>query len=414
MNQTATPPPTDAPTANYSRAAAFVTIALLIVCQSFQGLISGGIGLFLPKIRADLGLTFGEAGAFSFAATGIYALMQIPSGYLVDRFGPKRLFFIGAVGTNILGATFALMSSYPLMLVNQGAAGFFRSLLFAPGLVLISSWFPPNRRATAMGLFVAGGFTSNIGLNLVGPFLEQRYGWRMPFVLFSGLGLVAAAAYYRFAREGASGGSRRAGSITEAFGLFRFRVMWIIGGIQYVRLSVAQGLPFWLPSLLVVQKGFTIAEAGGLIAFAALITVPCNFVGGYLSDRFQRPLLVIGGSLAMLAVTTVLIALVNDRAVLIGIVCLNAVFIQLYFGPLFAVPVEFLGPRRAGVSSGFSNMFANIGAFTFISVIGYLKDITGSFNAGFYGLCGCCIVGIVLTLILGVMRRNWTPPPDNG
>ncbi len=401
-----------APTSNRSadsRTAAVVTIALLIVCQSFQGLVFGGVSLFLPRIREEIGLTFAQAGTFSAASTFVYALMQIPSGYMVDRFGPKRLFFIGAIGTNILGATFSLLSSYPLMIANQATAGFFRSMLFAPGLVLISSWFPPNRRATAMGLFVAGGFTSNIGLNLLGPFLEARYGWRMPFMLFSALGLLAAIGYLKFARERTGSVAGRA-SVRDALGLFRFRVMWVIGGIQYVRLAVAQGLNFWLPSLLVVQKGFTLADAGHLIAFSALISVPSNFLGGYLSDRIRNPLVIIGGSLFMLAFTTVLIAVTTDPVLLTAIVCVNAMFIQLYFGPLFSVPVEILGPERAGLSSGFSNFFANVGAFTFLYMIGALKDITGSFNAGFYGLCGACLVGIAFTITLALIRRGWTPP----
>ena len=394
-----------------TRSAAIVTIVLLIVSQLFHGLVFGGVALFLPRIRADLGLTFAQAGMLSAASTFVYALMQIPSGYLVDRFGPKRLFFIGAIGTNILGATFALLDSYPWIIANQATAGFFRSLLFAPGLVLIASWFPANRRATAMGLFVAGGFTANIALNLVGPFLEARYGWRMPFFLFSGLGLLAALAYYRFARERTGSVAGRA-SMREALGLFRFKVMWVIGGIQYVRLSVAQGLAFWLPTLLVDQKGFELVDAGKLIALGALVSVPSNFLGGYLSDRLGRPLLVIAASMVMLAITTVMLAVATSPALLVAIVCVNSMFIQLYFGPLFSVPIEMLGPRRAGIASGFSNFFANLGAFTFSFLIGALKDLTGTFNAGFYALTACCIAGVGLTLVLAVIRRGWTPPAD--
>ena len=172
-----------------------LTIALLILCQSFQGLIQGGLALFLPRIKPDLGLTFTQAGSLSFVSTLVYAFMQIPAGYLVDRFGPRRLFLLGTLGTNLLGLTFSMIHAYPWLLVNQGASGFFRSLLFAPGLVLIASWFPPNRRATAMGLFITGGFSSNVLLNLVGPALEAAYGWRFCFLLFSGLGVLAAVTY---------------------------------------------------------------------------------------------------------------------------------------------------------------------------------------------------------------------------
>ena len=72
------------------RRAAIVTVSLLILGQSFQGLIQGGLSLFAPKIQPELGLSYTQMGAFSYVATATYAVMQIPSGYLVDRFGPDR------------------------------------------------------------------------------------------------------------------------------------------------------------------------------------------------------------------------------------------------------------------------------------------------------------------------------------
>lgn len=394
-----------------ARRDATITIALLVACQSFQGLVSGGVGLFLPRIRGEFDLTFTQGGTLAASSTLVYAFMQLPAGYLVDRFGPKRLFFIGALGTNALGLTFALLHDYPLLVLNQAAAGFFRSLLFAPGLVLIASWFPPNRRATAMGLFVAGGFSSNIVLNLVGPVLVERFGWRAPFLLFSSLGLVLALAYVRFASE-RSGVRPGGASIREAFALFRLPVMWALGGIQYVRFAIALGITFWLPSFLVEQRGFSLQTAGLLIAVSAALTVPSNFLGGYLSDRLRNPLLVIGGSLVMLAITTALFGLLDHTGALIAAICVNAIFIQLYFGPLFAVPVEFLGVRRAGVSTGFSNLFANLGGFTFAFGLGAIKDATGSFDAGFYALAACALGGLALTVLVASIRRGWPTPVD--
>ncbi|MGE3074276.1 MAG: nitrate/nitrite transporter [Dehalococcoidia bacterium] len=402
------------------RAAAITTVALLVVCQSFQGLVVGGVALFLPKIRDDLHLTFTQGGTLSAASTLVYAFMQIPAGYLADRFGPRRLFFIGALGTNFFGLTFGLLSSFPLAVANQACQGFFRSLLFAPGLVLISTWFPPNRRATAMGLYVAGGFSSNIVLNLVGPTLANHFGWRMPFLTFSLFGLAAAVAYIRFAKDAVAPSPARAG-VREALSLFRYPVMWILGGIQYVRLAVVLGTAFWLPSLFVDEKGFSLTTSGLLIALGAIVTAPSNFLGGYVSDRLRNPYIVIGVSLGVLSVTTSLFVLTDSLVALAGTMCLNAIFLQLYFGPLFAVPVEFLGAERAGISSGFSNMFANLGGFTFAYTIGALKDATGSFEVGFFALSTACVVALVLTLVLALRREHWanslkraTSPPRLG
>src|SRR5256885_3929554 len=145
----------------------------------------GGIALFLPMIREDLHMSFAQAGTLSAAATFTYALGQIPGGYLADRFGPKRIFFIGILGSTLLSLNFGMIQSYPAALANQVVSGAFRALIFAPGLTLVASWFPADRKATAMGVYVIGGVSGNILLSLVGPFLVNHYGWRPPFIGFA-------------------------------------------------------------------------------------------------------------------------------------------------------------------------------------------------------------------------------------
>ena len=59
-----------------------------------------------------------------------------------------------------------------------------------------------------------------------------------------------------------------------------------------------------------------------------------------------------------------------------------------------------------GTTTGFGNFFANLGAFTFVYLLGALKDSTGLFESGFYALGGACIVGLVFTVILGQIRKK--------
>jgi MFS transporter, ACS family, D-galactonate transporter len=376
---------------------------LLMLAQSFQALAWGGIGLFLPLIREDIGLTFAEAGALSAAALVVYATMQLPSGYLADRFGPKRLFAFGMLGTNLLTFSFAMLHRYPLMVANQAASGFFRALVFAPGLLLMSALFPPSRRATAMGLYVAGGFSSSVLLNLLGPVLVGPLGWRALFMIFAGGGVAVLLAYLRAGPDG----PRRSGepiAIRQALRLFRSKVMWVIGAIQYCRLAIVTGLTFWLPSFLVDDRGRSLQLAGVAVGIAAALTAPSNFLGGYISDRLKNPLLVIGASLAAIAVITFFLAQTEEITVLIPLIALEGIFMQLYFGPLFVVPIEMLGARAAGSASGFGNFFANVGGFTFAYTLGALKDATGSFSIGFYCLAGLAVFGVACTVLLSRMR----------
>jgi sugar phosphate permease len=95
---------------------------------------------------------------------------------------------------------------------------------------------------------------------------------------------------------------------------------------------------------------------------------------------------------------------------LVALIFINAIFLQMYFGPLFLIPVEILGVPKAGISTGFSNLFANIGGFSAAYLLGALKDHTGAFKSGFFAICGACFLGLALTLVLARMRRKALGP----
>lgn len=385
-------------------------IALIVICQSTQGFSLGGIALFLPLIRDDIGLTFGEAGGLGAVSLLVFAAMQVPAGYLADRFGPKRLFLLGLLGLNICSLTFALADSFNALLVNQALAGLARSFVFAPGLLLITHEFPAERRATALGLYVAGGFSSNVLLSLVGPLLVGFVGWRWIFVGFSLLGLGVTLLYWR---AGSPGPTRQRDSyvrLRELPRLLTHPVMWVAGGVQFVRYSVVNGLSFWLPSYLIAEKGFSLHSAGLLLAAAAVVTAPSNFLGGHLSDRLQRPVLVIGVSLTVLTATIVTLVSARSVPIVVMVVLLQAIFVQFYFGPLFEIPIKVLGVRTAGLTSGWSNLCANIGGLSFAFGLGQVKDVTGSFAIGMYAMVGLCLLGLVGAYTLSVLLARAARP----
>lgn len=382
------------------------TVALVVFCQVVHGLTFTAIPLLLPLIREDLQISFTQAGMLSAAATLSYGLGQIPAGYLSDRFGPRRLFFIGLAGWSALSLAFGLIHVFWLAMLTQLIAGAFRALLFAPGLALLASWFPPQRRATAMSLYMLGGFAGNIVFSLAAPLLTAVYGWRAAFILFSALGIGAALLYKALARDKPRAQPLQHLALSDVFRLTRYPIMWVCSGLQFVRFSVVTAFHFWLPSLLMADRGLSVQTAGLVMAMSAAFTAPSNMLGGYGSDRLKNPPLVIGGALAILACTSTLLVAIESIPLLLLVIAVNSIFLQFYFGPLFLVPVEVLGQRIAGTAIGFSNLFANIGGFVTAYALGVVKDETGTFTWGFVGISGVCLAGVVLAVILARMRQR--------
>jgi sugar phosphate permease len=382
------------------------TVTLVVLCQVFHTLTLAGIALFLPLIRDDLQISFAQAGALSAAATLSYAVGQIPAGYLADRFGPRRLFFIGLMGWSTLSLLLALVEAYAAAIVSLLCAGAFRALIFSPGLALLASWFPRDRRATAISLFMVGGFCGNVVLALAGPWLAMRVGWRWAFIFFAALGIAAALAYGIFAREKPRSGTAAPIRIADALALLRHKVLWVCSAIQVVRFSVITAYNLWLPSLLLTDRSFSLASTGLVLAMSAAFAAPSNALGGYVSDRLRNPPLVIGASLAILACTSVLLVQVESTVALLLVIATSSVFAPLFFGPLFFVPIEVLGQRTAGTVIGFANLFANIGGVITAYTLGVVKDANGSFTAGFIGIGVLCAIGVALSAVLAHVRTR--------
>ena len=383
------------------------TLTFTFLCQSMQAVSLAGLPLLLPLIRQDLGLNFSQAGSLASASLLVYALMQIPAGYLSDRRSPRNLVAIGTFGMMGLSLLLALTREYWQLLVIQFFWGFFSSFIFTPAMSVFIGWFSSQRRTTATGLPLVGPSLGIFAINLLFPVIVNHYdSWRIPFVIFGSVGIICALGLLLFGREAPARRPPTAFRLDILREVFRYGQVWVCYMLQFIRFGIVQGISFWLPSLLLNEKQFPLQLAGIVIALQALVLAPSNLLGAYFSDRFNKPTLVIAVSMLMLGISTALLVILNSVGLIIAVLMVNAVFIQMYFGPLFTLAIEKLGPEKTGISNGVSNMFAIFGGLVSAYLMGFLRDSTGSFKWGFYSVCIFCGLGFILSLALAKMRSK--------
>ena len=134
------------------------------------------------------------------------------------------------------------------------------------------------------------------------------------FILLSFLGLAAATVFFAVGQASPRQVRVRPFAVKEAISLFRHPILWVCAAIQFARFSAVTAFSFWLPMLLVADRGYSLQAAGLIAAISAAFAVPSNALGGYLSDRLRNPPLVIGASLTVLAGVGVLLVREIGRA----------------------------------------------------------------------------------------------------
>ena len=144
--------------------------------------IRSSMGVLAPELAADLALTPAMLGAIASAFFLSYAVMQIPTGLLLDRFGP-RLVVIGLFLLTVIGTLlFALSPSGSVMLVARIMMGAGCAGVFAGAFLIIARFYPPARftpiGATLNSFAMLGTFLATIPL----AYLVTTLGWRDSFL----------------------------------------------------------------------------------------------------------------------------------------------------------------------------------------------------------------------------------------
>ncbi|HEV8562139.1 MAG TPA: MFS transporter [Actinophytocola sp.] len=343
-------------------------------------------------------------GTFTVLQVGLYALMQVPTGLLVDRFGPRRVLTVAAVLMGLGQALFAVAASYPLGLLARAVLGVGDAMTFVSVLRLVAAHFPARRFAALAALTAALGTVGNLIATVPLTLLLDSAGWTATF-LVAGAATTGYAIVIALRLPGPPADTRAGEPVGEV--LTEVRRSWRVPGTRlgfWVHFSTmfapaVLGLLWGFPYLVQAQ-GLSTGAAGsvlGVLVLGALLGGPA--LGVLISRRPEwRMPLVIAYLASALAVWVVLLGWPGGR---LPLTVLVAAFAWLSLGGpassiAFALARDYNPMRRVGTATG----VVNVGGFVAITLsalgIGLLLDLTGSFRIA--------LLALVVLLTLGAWR----------
>lgn len=370
-----------------------------------------GVNSAKQPVARDLQLDTEQFGVLGSAFLIGYALMQVPSGWLADRWGSRRALALYAVLwsglTGIFGLTHDFWSAAVLWLVM----GMAQAGVFPCAAKAIGAWLPDTQKAMASGLL---GSSTMLGTALASTLTatlltKAAWTWQFTYVVYALAGIVWMIAFVAIVPERGPASSNTAPPMTAADWrrMFTSESMWLICSQQFFR---AAGMIFfinWFPTFLQEARGQSELSAGlrtSWVSGGALVGGVC---GGFFSDwllrrtgqrRLSRQGIAIVG-LSMGACLVMQAHFVTDIDIATAI--FTAAAFTASFGGVsgYTVTIEFGGPR-IGTVFAMMNMCGNIGAAISQYIAGALVQRAGSWDLALFMFAAVFVVDAVCWALL--------------
>ncbi len=375
----------------------FLLAAVLFINYIDRGVLSTAA----PLMQLDLHLTDTQLGMLGSAFFWTYSLLQVPVGWVAERYGAERVLTAGlivwAAATMLIGVT----SAFWLLIVLRLLLGLGESTGFPSVSKLLAAAVPTASLGTANGIVAfAYLFGPAVG-TLLGGLLMVNFGWRSAFLVFGTLSLLWLWPWARVVRQQRLRSPSEAASPPMAL-LLKCRAMWGTALGLFSSNYTFYFMMAWLPLYLVRERGFSVDDMAKLASASYVVMAVCALLAGWAIDRYIRD----GGSAN--AGYKVIMAAAHGGAVLCMLamafgsrpLALASIFVyQALTGAsspgVYAIPEILGGTRATGRWVGIQNSLGNLAGIVAPWLTGFLIDQTGHFTAAFLVAAVMSLLGLV-------------------
>lgn len=341
----------------------YVLIALLVV-YTLNFLDRQFLSVLLEPVKKSLHLSDTQMGALTGPVFALfYTIIGIPVGLLADRVNRVRVVSAASALWSFFTAACGFASSFLTLAVPRMGVGIGEAGGAPPSYSIVSDYFPPRERGTALAIFSLGVPFGTMFGAMSGGYIAAHYGWQAAFKALGIVGLIIAPLFYLTVREPPrgrfDGGAKpHTGNPLAAIGLFFGRPMLAFTALGCgVTAFVGYGLLGWTPALLIRAKGMSLPQVALYYGLMSGITGALGtWLSGVLVDRLghMRP-----RAYAMVPAVSILLSLPFMIAAVyaptwqLSLLCFAgpALLNNMYLAPALAV-VQNAVPAHQRVVSG--------------------------------------------------------------
>lgn len=388
------------------------TLVVLIIAVLINYADRGNLALAAPIIKTEWGLSASQIGILLSSFFVSYMALQIPVGWLVDRFNVNVLLAAGFLIWSLSTAAAGLVSGFATMLCLRLLLGTGEAVMFPACSRICCQYLPERSRGFANALLVAAIRWGTALGTFGGGLLMAHWGWRRTFMAIGLAGLLWLPAWAIFKPQPIPVERSASRVRVNVSVILSLRCFWGAATGHFCVNYVTYFVMSWLPYYLVHERGVSMQFMAGTAGLLYMIDSFSSIVTGWVTDRkicaggdalsVRKWSMAIGFSIATVALFACAAAGPSTY-----LPCLAGVAIGngVAGSGVFAMAQTLAGPRLSGRWTGLQNCFANVAGVVGPAVTGFLIDLTGNFHVAFILAAAVAVVG-GLSWIFGIRRAE--------
>jgi ACS family glucarate transporter-like MFS transporter len=377
-------------------------------------------GVATPTLMKEFGLGTAEMGILMSAFFWSYTLTMIPSGYFLNKIGPKKVLGIAGIAWGIVTMMVAACQGFYSFLALRIGIGITEAPAFPSNARVVSVWVPKKERTFASAIFDCSARIGSAFAPPIVAFIIAEYGWKMSFVVTGALAVIwgiwwllsyhepadhprisqSELAYIRQDEVITAAGTVHVDPIPMSK-LATYPVIMKATVAYSLYLYVWTVFLYWIPTYLMKVRGLSLKEMGIAASIPYIVAVAAELIGGKVFDKWFEK----GATITQLRRTGMGIGMFG--AALFIWLCMQAdtafwaIFWLSAFSGIFAfgasnvwaIPSDIAPYGQAGGVGGIYNFVGNFGALFAPMVTGYLAESQYGFNGAFAVCVAFSIIG---------------------
>jgi ACS family D-galactonate transporter-like MFS transporter len=376
----------------------------------------GNLSLAVPSLMREFGISPAGVGVLLSAFFWTYGILQIPAGYIVDRLDLKRNYGAAFLVWSLSSAAIGLSHSFAQLLTLRIILGIAEAIAVPASLAYIKRSFAPQEQGWPTGIFTSGMILGPAIGSFIGGVLLQHHGWRFLF-LSTGLGgcLWLLPWFYLAPSEDGEMADQRVKPRQTAVrwtDLFKLKLTWVIAMGSFFYAYYWYFCLTWLPSYLVMARGFSSFRMGAFTATPFLIMGLVTPLAGRGADFWiatGRPAVLVRRAFICsgfgLGSTVIGVLLTKNSTALLVVLSLSFFGLGLASANFWAFTQTICPSSIIGTAIGFQNMVANLAGACAPILTGWLIGETNSFSLAII-IAGACLLSASATFGLFVSKSD--------